>query len=387
MIICQFVNLVGLGLVTAEVFNGLGRHMYYLQPDQRRRFHLIGWLDWMQTFIAIMLTKISICLFLLRIKNNQSNKIFMHTLIAANVVVTAVSCFLFLGLCRPIRAYWDIDVEGKCFSKHQIEAIVASQGSFSVLFDLILATTPLLFLRNLQVSLRTKLLLCALMGAGYITAGCSLVRTVLSSRVKDPDITWADLTTAAWRATEVNLGIICANAPIVRPLYLYYKGRLRILQDTTTGASDPSRPSTSRIRLWPSWSRASRSRWWQGASTRRTDELKNTRPSNQPTDNTITSVEMGLPIQGYLMPGGKRESHWVDLEQAKREVDKAEEKAEIVKLEKEVYHGGGKGNLNNREQILERGSEDKEQDGRAWTTRARMENERNSKGVRKGIGG
>ncbi len=135
MIICQFVNVVGLGLVTAEVFNGLGRHMYYLQPDQRRRFHIIGWIDWMQTFIAIMLTKISICLFLLRIKNNKSNKIFMYTLIAANVIVTAVSCFLFLGLCRPMRAYWDIGVDGKCFSKLQIEAIVASQGCLSIPVD------------------------------------------------------------------------------------------------------------------------------------------------------------------------------------------------------------------------------------------------------------
>ncbi|KAL8752794.1 MAG: hypothetical protein Q9184_005623 [Pyrenodesmia sp. 2 TL-2023] len=387
MIICQFVNVVGLGLVTAEVFNGLGRHMYYLQPDQRRRFHLIGWLDWMQTFIAIMLTKISICLFLLRIKNNQSNKIFVYTLIAANVVVTAVSCFLFLGLCRPIRAYWDIDIEGKCFSKQQIEAIVASQGSFSVLFDIILATTPLFFLRNLQISLRTKLLLCVLMGAGYITAGCSLVRTILSSRVKDPDITWADLTTAAWRATEVNLGIICANAPIVRPLYLYYKGRLRILQDTTTGTSDPSGPSTSRTRIWPFWSKSSRSRLWHGASYRRTDELKDTRPSNQPTDNTLTSVEMGLPIQGYLMPGGKRESRWKDLEQANKEVDKANEAAGGVELEKGIYPEGGKENSEDGECILGGGRENPEQDQRAWTNRERFENERNFKGFRKGIGG
>lgn len=42
MIIGQIVNLIGLGFVTAEVFDGLGRHMYYLQPDQRRRFLIIG---------------------------------------------------------------------------------------------------------------------------------------------------------------------------------------------------------------------------------------------------------------------------------------------------------------------------------------------------------
>ncbi|KAL8691414.1 MAG: hypothetical protein Q9218_003350 [Villophora microphyllina] len=229
MIIAQFVNLVGLGFVTAEVFDGLGRHMYYLQPNQRRRFQIIGWLDWMQTFIAIMFTKISICLFLTRIKNDRSNKGFMYTLITANVLVTAVICFLFLGMCRPVHAYWDVGVDGKCFSTHQVEAMVAAQGAFSVLSDLILATTPLLFLRHLQTSRRTKLLLCILMAAGYITAGCSLVRTVLSDRVLNPNITWAILTNAAWRAAEVNLGIVCANAPIARPLYLYYKGRLRAI--------------------------------------------------------------------------------------------------------------------------------------------------------------
>ena len=132
MIIGQIVNLVGLGFVTAEVFDGLGRHMYYLQPHERRRFQIIGWLDWMQTFIAIMFTKISVCFFLLRIKNDRSNKIFIYTLMAANILVTAVICFLFLGICRPLRAYWDIGVNGVCLSKHQEEAMVAAQGGSSL---------------------------------------------------------------------------------------------------------------------------------------------------------------------------------------------------------------------------------------------------------------
>ena len=128
MIIAQFVNLAGLGLVTAQVFNGLGRHMYYLQPEQRQRFHLLSWLDWMQTFTTIMLTKISICVFLLRIKDNRSNKIFMYSLIGANVLVTVVSCAMFLGFCRPVHAFWDVGVEGICFSKRQLMATIAAQG-------------------------------------------------------------------------------------------------------------------------------------------------------------------------------------------------------------------------------------------------------------------
>ncbi|KAL9046059.1 MAG: hypothetical protein Q9206_007172, partial [Seirophora lacunosa] len=303
MIIGQFTNLVGLGLVTAEVFNGLGRHMYYLQPDQIRRFIIIGWLDWMQTFITIMLTKISICLFLLRIKNDTRNKIFMYVLIAANVLVTAVICFLLLGMCRPLRAYWDVAVDGRCFSTRQFMIMVASQGTFSILSDLILATMPLFFLRHLQISRRTKLLLCVLMGAGYITAGCSIVRTVLSPRVLSADKTWADLTTAAWRAVEVNLGIICANAPIARPLYLYSKGRLRLFHDTTNNdpsTDNPAPPSSSSANPSSSrrWRLRSKKSSGGGGPNVGSQALKETQPSNQRTDTTLTSVEMGLPIQG-----------------------------------------------------------------------------------------
>ncbi|KAI4275288.1 MAG: hypothetical protein LQ337_003343 [Flavoplaca oasis] len=387
MIIGQSVNLVGLGLVTAQVFNGLGRHMYYLQPEQRRRFHLLGWLDWMQTFTAIMFTKISICVFLLRIKDDKLNKIFMYSLIGANVVVTVISCALFLSFCRPIHAYWDVGVEGICFSKREIMATVAAQGSFSVLSDLILATTPLLFLRNLQISLRTKILLCVLMGAGYITAGCSLTRTVLSDRVLDPDITWSDLTTAAWRATEVNLGIICANAPIARPLYLWSKGRLRILHPSTTTElsgtpihQEKGRNQKKSRGLWP---------WSKGQVQRQSgllphQKIHESETSYQPT--TTSSVEMGLPMQGYLLKDGKRHSHWIDLQEAQREVDRARDVAGGVERVPPIPPEEAVMRLerNNVEGTLEqRPAAEKSE----WTTRERLENERGFKATRKGRGG
>jgi len=36
----------------------------------------------------------------------------------------------------------------------------------------------------------------------------------------------AIVSNVAWRLPEVNIGIVCANAPVFRPLYLYYQGRL-----------------------------------------------------------------------------------------------------------------------------------------------------------------
>ena len=111
----------------------MGRHEYYLTSEQQRLFQVVGWADWIQTFITLALMKISICLFLLRIVDTKHVVRGMYTLIACITIFTAVSVFLFLGVCRPLRAYWDVGVNGVCLSNHQVESIVLAQGSKSTL--------------------------------------------------------------------------------------------------------------------------------------------------------------------------------------------------------------------------------------------------------------
>ena len=133
-----------------------------------------------------MFTKISICLFLLRIVDSRKVRIALYSLIGGLVLFTSVSVCLFLGVCRPSRAYWDVGVNGICLSNHQVESVVLAQGSksltwsgpvdllnrpvLSVFTDLICAAFPIFFLRNLQVKLRTKVALCLLMGLGVMYA-------------------------------------------------------------------------------------------------------------------------------------------------------------------------------------------------------------------------
>ena len=111
------------------MINGLGRHEYYLIPYQRRKFKIIGWADWMQTFITLMFTKISICLFLLRIVDSRRIRIPIYVLIGCLITFTTVCVCLFLGVCRPLNAYWDVGVDGVCLSDHQLESVVLAQGS------------------------------------------------------------------------------------------------------------------------------------------------------------------------------------------------------------------------------------------------------------------
>ena len=65
------------------------------------------------------------------------------------------------------------------------------------------------------------------------TAICCIIRTALSGAVKVPDVTWAISANVGWRLPEVNIGIVCANAPVLRPLYLFYRGRLASQKPTS----------------------------------------------------------------------------------------------------------------------------------------------------------
>ncbi|KAL8988481.1 MAG: hypothetical protein Q9169_008548, partial [Polycauliona sp. 2 TL-2023] len=68
------------------------------------------------------------------------------------------------------------------------------------------------------------------------TAVCCTVRTVLSGAVKTPDVTWDIAANVGWRLPEVNIGILCANAPALRPIYLFFQGRLASQQSQSRTA-------------------------------------------------------------------------------------------------------------------------------------------------------
>ena len=172
------------------IVGGLGRHSFFLTFNQKRNFHALSWADWVQTIVTLALTKVSICLFLLRIVDGRPFKLALYGLIAFLSLFSAVSLFLFIGVCRPLKAYWNVNVEGaKCLSDEQVMHIVLAQGSKSLVFtlkpyqrvradqhtlvlsiitDIICATFPIFFLRNLRVRLRTKVALCLLMGLGIM---------------------------------------------------------------------------------------------------------------------------------------------------------------------------------------------------------------------------
>ena len=130
-------NSVGLGYYIAMIFYGLGRHKYYLSNYDFKEFLKYDYLDWMQTFATLAVSKISICLFLLRLSRFTKLKSVLWGLIGFLVITHLPLILLILVQCNPISKEWNTAISGRCFSKEVVENILIAQGGRLSALDIV----------------------------------------------------------------------------------------------------------------------------------------------------------------------------------------------------------------------------------------------------------
>ena len=141
-------------------------------------------------------------------------------LLFSNTILTVI----WIMQCQPIHAAWDN--RGTCMTREAKEGIVLAQAIISVISDFSFAAFPILFLWRVQIDVKTKIGLWVLMCLGFITGACCLVRTVLNSQSVPLDGTYDGIINWLWRLFEVQIGIIAACIPTLRPLFLWAMRRM-----------------------------------------------------------------------------------------------------------------------------------------------------------------
>ncbi|KAL8714034.1 MAG: hypothetical protein Q9220_002180 [cf. Caloplaca sp. 1 TL-2023] len=222
-------TIIGAGLDFVEIHFGFGRPSWYLTDHQLREFLKYTYGEWIQTFASLMWTKISICLFLMRIPVSKAYIRPLQAAVVVLVVSNVILTVLWILQCSPVQAAWDLELKkhSECFSKGQLQRIIIAQAVISAVSDFAFAAFPILILRKLQMKLSTKIGLGMLMGLGIITGACCIVRTVLNFQAIPKDYTYGGIDNWYWRLFEVQLGIIAACVPALRPGYKWTQTKLR----------------------------------------------------------------------------------------------------------------------------------------------------------------
>ena len=200
-----------------EVHYGFGTRIAYLSEHAVQEFRKYTYGEWIQTFFTLMWTKVSICLFLMRIPRSQTWLRPLQWSVAFLLFSNTILSVMWIMQCQPIHAVWD--GRGTCMSRHAKQSIVLTQAVISVASDFTFAGLPVVFLWRVQIDFKTKIGLWVLMCLGSITGICCLVRTVLNNQALPLDETYDGIVNWVWRLFEVTFGIIAACIPTLRPLY------------------------------------------------------------------------------------------------------------------------------------------------------------------------
>ncbi|KAI4253705.1 MAG: hypothetical protein L6R42_007481 [Xanthoria sp. 1 TBL-2021] len=301
ILLAQAITAVGKGFVVTEVTYGLGQHRSRLSARQYRTYLKYDFLDWAQFFIALLVTKISICLFLLRLSQFDRLRNVLYGLIWLLVTTHIPLFFIYVLQCDPVRKAWDKEADGKCMSMDIVQNVVTAQGAFSATTDFICAAFPAVLLWNVKIRPKTKVGVCLLMGAGIITGIIAILRTQYSWQVQSNDVSWVGVPGALTRVFEVNIGIIAACAPVLRPFVRYLKARI-------TGR-DPHH-ILRRFPTQQSWHTSWYSRFWRSRSGAKEETSQGRgiefgsrakgsgKPAKAEDANNETDVTISLPIQG-----------------------------------------------------------------------------------------
>ena len=174
-----------------------------------------------------MATKTSILIFYLRMSKNtqQLLRIASYVTLAIVNVDGVVLTLLNTFQCRPIRAAFDSS-GGKCFS---IVTLYLASAPVNVFTDLAILCLPLPVLTAMRLPQRQKTVLVFTFALGifvtvvdivrvYYLQQASVGRTSLELSPRGNDVPWNASLALMWSAVEVNVGIICACIPTLKPL-------------------------------------------------------------------------------------------------------------------------------------------------------------------------
>ncbi|KAF7165757.1 hypothetical protein CNMCM5623_009836 [Aspergillus felis] len=171
--------------------------------------------------LGISAVKISLAFFLLRFTSH--NTFIKRFIIGALVflILFTIACVLTLIFqCLPVSAAWDFaqKATATCYSPKTYLAIGEFNSAINIATDFVFATLPVFMFYNIQVNKRTRASLMGILSLGYLACAAAIAKTVYQSRVFDEKDAWRDPKFLIWNCVELNVGIIAACFPTIKPL-------------------------------------------------------------------------------------------------------------------------------------------------------------------------
>ncbi|KAJ5757809.1 uncharacterized protein N7511_006503, partial [Penicillium nucicola] len=205
---------------------GLGKHMWdvpaaYISP----MFSKLNVIAAIFYCAATGFTKCSVLIFYLRIFPSRNFHIAVWAIVFIAVGYSLASILVNIFSCSPIAKAWDLSITtGSCINRPVFYFANAGLGIFT---DFATVVVPIPWLRRLQMPLRQKIAVSAILAMGCFVGVVSSIRlSSLYTLLTSTDLTWSTTDALMWCTIELNLGIFGGCVSAIRPFIRRYIPRL-----------------------------------------------------------------------------------------------------------------------------------------------------------------
>ncbi|KAI8416955.1 hypothetical protein FOFC_03268 [Fusarium oxysporum] len=167
---------------------------------------------------------------------------------------TVTSTFLTTLVCVPVAKFWDSTIPGRCLPVLTAWYVLAA---FNLSTDIIVFCLPLPVIGGLKLPRRQKTMLLSVFSLGFFTCAISIYRIhTLKHAALAKDPMWDNVDAATWSFIEINMAVVAACLPTLRPMFSKLMPRLfassygRSNNPSSYGQFDVS-PNSQRLRTFP----------------------------------------------------------------------------------------------------------------------------------------
>ncbi|KAL4870689.1 hypothetical protein BDV12DRAFT_165600 [Aspergillus spectabilis] len=213
---CFLAWLLFMGYCTCALiygFSGGAQKMAKLSLNQIETSSKISYASTIIYAPLTLLVKVTLLLVLAKIYRPLRGAIAVYAILSLNVSYYITILFVKAFICSPVSTYWTMmsKLGGKCLDR---PAVIIADSLISVISDIAILVLPVIFTWPLQMPVKVKLKVIALLGLGGIAVAFSLYRLVLLILDGNtPDQTILFMRVLLSGNAEGGIGLICACLP------------------------------------------------------------------------------------------------------------------------------------------------------------------------------
>ncbi|TAQ83483.1 hypothetical protein B7494_g8190 [Chlorociboria aeruginascens] len=244
LVILGLVLSIGVTVdISIQLYYGLGQHADVVGEDGVRHILQLLYASIVLYNLGLYAIKSSICVQSLRIFTIRKYSLAAKFLLGFIIVGGGILLFIQIFSCLPVAKSWDTTIKGKCLPPR---AVWFTASAFAIVTDFCVWVLPIPILSKLQIPRKQKYALLFVFLLGFFGCLVGIIRLQsIYAASSSTDLTYTNVSSAMWSSIELNIGIVCACIPTIRPVLGIWFPRLisstRQASNPTTHGPRPSR--------------------------------------------------------------------------------------------------------------------------------------------------